>query len=103
MNEANVVQQKATFLEPITENKVNFRVAGNSVIFRNKGTSEVEIDHSSTIAPGETLSLNTDNPYCILVQNITVTFGAGINRLEVIVIATAGIKELDNYVEKSFV
>jgi len=94
-----IIQQKIVALEAVTENKANFRLFGNAALFQNVGTSDVVIDNSMTIPPGESRSFNTDTPDVLIAQNINIMFGAGINRLEIIVMVTANNPQLDNYVK----
>lgn len=95
-----IVQQKIVALEPLTENSSNLRIYGNCVLFQNKGATTATIDNGLTIAPGEARAFNTDSPYILIAQNVSVRFsGAGANRLEIVLIVTANIPEIDNYIQ----
>lgn len=95
-----IIQHKITVLEPITQNTLNLRIIGNSVIFRNAGTAQITIDYGWTIAAGESIAFNLNNRFDVLAQNFSIVFAAGgVNRLETAVISVANCPELDSYVQ----
>lgn len=94
------VQQKFVVMEPITQNKMNFRLIGNAVLFQNVGTTQAVLDNGFTIPAGEARSIHSDNPFVVIAQNISVMFsGVGVNRLEVVILVTTNNPDVDNYIE----
>ena len=89
-----------TVMDPIVRNQTNYRVIGNAVMFRNKGTAEVVINGGLSLASGEAVGFNLNNAYDIIVQNFSIMFdGVGVNRLEVVIMEAANCSELDDYVQ----
>lgn len=95
-----IAQQAIVINSPVVENETNYRVVANAVIFRNSGTSNVELNGGWSLSPGEAVAFNCNNAYDVIVQNFTIMFsGAGVNRLEVATMETANCPALDNYIQ----
>lgn len=94
-----IVEQSLRSLDPVTENKVVTIKGVNAVVIRNSGAKECEIN-GYTLAAGESISFNTDNPYIVINARLRISFaaGAGAEKVEFMVLETVD-PVLSHYVE----